>query len=142
VFSLTGLNGSVTVDGRTVTVKPGTSREGDGEATVLKADTIEGAVVWVGVGEGRFSVQYNLGPDRRTDSRGGAPEFLWIRFRLADKEWWDAMASAVMKAARRSSGTADETAAATPAAAVPVDALSAAPPSFDGWLNRTLGLDA
>ena len=138
MVSLTGLNGSITVDGRTVTIKRNAAASGQrgGTLTVLNADSIEAAVVWTGVGEGRFSLQYTAGGERASNPR--AAEFLWIRFKPADKEWWDAMASAVMRAARRSSRAADNPAANGTA---PVDAVPAAPPSFDGWLNRTLRLD-
>lgn len=137
VFSLTGLNGSIAVDGRTVTVKPESTGGRAGRPVVLTADSIEGAVVWTGVSESRFSLQYSTGPGRGSDPRPA--EFLWIRFTASDKEWWDAMASAVMKLARRSRHAGDDAATSGKA---PADAVSAAPPSFDGWLTRTLGLDA
>lgn len=135
MFSLAGLNGSIKVDGRTITVKHDAGH-GGGKPIVLTADAIDGAVVWTGLSESRFSLQYSTVREHRNDPRPA--EFLWIRFAAADKEWWDAMASAVMKAARRARTADDiETAGKAPAADAP-----AAPPSFDGWLNRTLGLDA
>lgn len=134
MFSLTGLNGSIAVDGRTVTVKHDAAG-GRGNPVVLTVDAIDGAVVWTGLGESRFSLQYTTGRDRGNEPRPA--EFLWIRFAAADKEWWDAMASAVMKAARRTRA-ADDVGAAGKASADD----AAAPPSFDGWLNRTLGLEA
>ena len=135
MFSLNGLNGSIKVDGRSVTVTPDSTGARGGKPVVLSASTIEGAVVWTGVDESRFSLQYSTGPDHGSGTRPA--EFLWIRFAASDKEWWDAMASAVMKLARRSRPGGEH---ATSGKA-PADAGSAAPPSFDGWLNRTLGLD-
>jgi hypothetical protein len=135
LLSLIGLDGSVTVDGRTVTVKRD-SGKGSAKPIVLTAESIMGAAVWTGVLTGQFSVHYNPGSPRGVDSP--PTEFLSVRFKPADKEWWDAMASTVIAVAgraHRSSGrpVADEAV---------TDATPAAPPSFDRWLNRTLGLDA
>jgi hypothetical protein len=134
LFSLTGLDGSVAVDGRTITVKRD-SGEGSGKPIVLAAESVRGAAVWTGVLTGQFSVHYSPGSPRGVD----APplEFLSVQFKAADKEWWDAMASAVIGAVSRSN----------PSTGGPVadkavtDAIPAAPPTFDRWLNRTLGLD-
>jgi hypothetical protein len=135
LLSLIGLDGSVAVDGKTITVKRG-SGKGSEKPIVLTAESIMGAAVWTGVLTGQFSLHYNPGSPTGVDSP--PTQFLSVRFKPADKEWWDAMASTVIAAASRahhSSGkpVADE---------VVADAIPAAPPTFDRWLNRTLGLDA
>lgn len=134
MLSLAGLDGSVAIDGRTITVKRG-SGEGSKKPIVLAAESVRGAAVWTGVLTGQFSVHYS--PNSR---RGVDPplEFLSIQFKPADKEWWDAMASAVMRAASR----ANPSTGAPATDKAPTDASPAAPPNFDRWLNRTLGLDA
>lgn len=166
MFNLTGLNGSVKVDGQTVTVK---SEELGAKPVVMAADSIGGVFVWTGVGAGQFAVQFKRS-GRGNDSV--ANEFAWIRFNSAHKEWWDAMASAIMnavhasgraggttpdKAAAKSGGkpaakaagkpagaaaakTTDKAATAADKAADSAEATS--PTSFDSWLTRTLGLDA
>jgi hypothetical protein len=135
LFSLTGLDGSVTIDGRIITVKRD-SGKGSERPVVLAAESIMGAAVWTGVLTGQFSVHYGAGSPRGVGSPPS--EFLSVQFKPADKEWWDAMASAIIKVVSRSNpGTS------RPVADKAVtDANPPAPPSFDRWLNRTLGLDA
>jgi hypothetical protein len=137
LFKLTGLTGSVTLDGGTITVKTD-SGKGAAKPVVLAVDSIKGAAVWTGVLGGQFSVHYSAGT-----ARGAAApvEFLSVPFKAADKEWWDAMAAAVMGAVRRTRSAAASPAAETAAAAAG-EAIPPAPPNFDSWLNRTLGLDA
>jgi hypothetical protein len=135
LLSLIGLDGSVAVDGRTITVKRD-SGKGSAKPIVLAAESIMGAAVWTGVLTGQFSLHYTPASPRGVDSP--PTEFLSVQFKPADKEWWDAMASAVIGAASRSSrGTGKPV-----ADKAVTDATPAAPPSFDRWLNRTLGLDA
>lgn len=135
LFSLTGLDGSVAIDGQTITVKRD-SGGGNEKPTVVVAKSVKGAAVWTGVLTGQFSVHYSPGSTQGAESP--PDKFLSVQFKAADKEWWDAMASAVMKVVARSK----------PAPVGPVadkavtDAVPAAPPTFDGWLNRTLGFDA
>lgn len=134
MFSLAGLDGSVAIDGRTITVKRD-SGEGSKKPIVLPADSVKGAAVWTGVLTGQFSVHYSPGSRRGVDS--SPLEFLSVQFKPADKEWWDAMASAIMRAVSRSNPSTGEPVAARAV----TDASPAAPPTFDRWLNRTLGLD-
>lgn len=137
MFSLAGLDGLITVDGRTVTLKPDLAAPGGkAEAIVVPADSIRAAVIWTGLSESRFGVQYSHGSDQKAGA--SALELMWVRFNNSEKEWWDAMASAVMKAARRA---APPDIASPDAAGTSADTRPTAPPSFDGWLNRTLGLD-
>lgn len=126
MFTLVGVDASVTVDGRTVTIKRA-SAGGDEQPITLTADSINGAAVWTGLLTGQFSVHYRDGSAANT--------FQSVQFRVADKEWWDAMASAVMDVVGRSTRgrSTDKT---------QVDAPPAAPPSFSNWLNRTVGFDA
>lgn len=137
MLSLIGLDGSVAIEGRTVTVKRDSGKKGQ-KPIVLSADSVLGAAVWTGALEGQFSVHYRYRP---ASSAGGDPasvEYVSVRFAPADKDWWDAMASTVMGVVRRS-GPATGARAADKAVA---DAIPAGTPSFDGWLNRTIGLEA
>jgi len=131
-LSLIGLDGSVAIEGRTITVK----RDSGQKPVVLSADSVLGAAVWTGALEGQFSVHY-----RPASSAGGDPasvEYVSVRFAAADKDWWDAMASTVMGVVRRSRPATGGRAADKAVA----DAIPAGTPSFDGWLNRTIGLEA
>ena len=132
MFSLTGLDGTVSVVGRTITVK-----RPSGETTVLAAESIVGAAVWTGVvSAAQFSLHYRRGPAAGIDATPA--EFLSVRFRAGEKEWWDAMASAVMAVVTRSVSGAPGRAADRESA----DAAPAAPATFDRWLNRTIGTEA
>ena len=132
MYKLTGLNGSVEIDDRTVIVK---SRSG-GESkppVVLAAGSVLGVAVWTKVGEGAFSIRYLPVTLPNTDARPA--EVLSVRFRAPAKEMWDAMASAIMEVVRGSQPTA-----AVPAVGKMEDAIPAALQSVGSWLSQTLGL--
>ena len=125
MFSLAGVDATVSVDGKTVTIKYKSAGKAEQPIT-LTADKILGAAVWTGLLTGQFSVHYTDG--------SATNQYRSVEFRVADKEWWDAMASAVIKAVARAqpktrSRTADK---------APADA----PPSFNNWLSRTVGYEA
>lgn len=128
LFALAGLDATVAVDGRTVTIKR-TSEKGARSITV-PAESIQGAAVWTGLRTGQFSVHYS---DKSHDVT-----YQSVRFKTADKEWWDAMATAILAAvARTIPATRNRSGDSTPA-----DSATATPPTFDNWLNRTVGYDA
>ena len=152
MFSLSGLDGSVAINGRTVTVKS------ESAAKVLTAESIRGAAVWTGVLTGQFSIHYVAAPHTAQGKESGAGagpgaatrvttsvEYVSVQFKAADKGFWDAMATAIMATARAAaSSTAAPSAAKQPADASPSPSPSpeATPPhGFDNWLNRTLGLE-
>lgn len=91
-LSLTGINGSVALNGQTVTVKT-IEDGGPARATAVRVGSVKGAAVWTGRIGGQFSLHYG-------SADGGADRFLSVRFKATDKEWWDAMAAAVMDVVR------------------------------------------
>jgi len=136
LFKLTGLNGSVAIDGRTVTV---TRHSGSGKAsekpTTLAAESIKGVSVWTGVTGGLFSVDCSTGASPGTSSPPA--EFLSVQFNAGHKEWWDAMAAAIMGVVRRpapgTGGTIADKAVA--------GATTTAPQSYVERLNQLPSLD-
>lgn len=142
MFNLSGLDGSVTINGRTVTVKH------DSATQALPAESIRGAAVWTGVLTGQFSVHYVAAPraarGKETAAGTGAGtrvEYVSVQFKAADKGFWDAMASAVMTAARAAASATTAPVVAKQVADAPPSPEAAPPHGFDNWLNRTLGLE-
>ena len=156
MFSLSGLDGSVAINGRTVTVKY------ESAAKVLTAESIRGAAVWTGVLTGQFSIHYVAAPHTAQGKESGAGagpgaatrvttsvEYVSVQFKAADKGFWDAMATAIMATARAAASSTAAPSAAPSAAKQPADASPSPSPSpeatpphgFDNWLNRTLGLE-
>ena len=142
MFNLSGLDGSVTINGRTVTVKH------DSATQTLPAESIRGAAVWTGVLTGQFSVHYVAAPRaaRGKETAAGAGtgtrvEYVSVQFKAADKGFWDAMASAVMTAARAAASATTAPVVAKQLADTPPSPEAAPPHGFDNWLNRTLGLE-
>jgi hypothetical protein len=107
VLNLIGIDGSVKLDGSTVTVK--SSGDG-GETVVLAAASVTGTSVRTGLLTNRFSVYFRPGTARFTGSSHGADsessECLVVTFRTGAKELWDAMSSMIMEAARNANATA------------------------------------
>ena len=134
MYKLTGLNGSVEIDDRTIIVK---SRSGGESKTpvVLAAASVLGVAVWTKVGEGAFNIRYLPPVLPNTDAQPA--EILSIRFRAPAKEMWDAMASAIMEVVRSSQPGASTSAVGK----VIEDAIPAALQSVGGWLSQTLGLN-
>lgn len=149
MFSLSGLDGSVTINGRTVTVKR------ESVAKVLAVESIRGAAVWTGVLTGQFSVHYVPVPRAARDGETGvgtgagvgtrvaasSVEYISVQFKAADKDFWDAMASAIMTAARTAASSTAAPAVAKQPADAPPSPEATPPHGFDNWLNRTLGLE-
>ncbi len=162
MFSLSGLDGSVAINGRTVTVK------NESATKVLTAESIRGAAVWTGVLTGQFSIHYVAAPHTAQGKESGAGarvgagagaatrvtasvEYVSVQFKAADKGFWDAMATTIMATARAAASSTAAPSAAPAAAKQPADASpspspspsseATPPPGFDNWLNRTLGLE-
>ena len=142
MFSLSGLDGSVAINGRTVTVKH------ESVSKVLAAESIRGTAVWTGVLTGQFSVHYVAAPRaaRGKETAAGAGtgtrvEYVSVQFKAADKDFWDAMAAAIMTAARAAASAAAAPAIAKQPTDAPPSPEAAPPHGFDNWLNRTLGLE-
>ena len=134
MFKLTGINGSVEIDDRIIIVRSGSGEEGK-TPVVLAAGSIQNVAVWTKVSEGEFSIKYLPAALPNADERPA--EILTVRFRAPAKEWWDAMASAIMAAVRKS-----QPATAAPVAGKVVeDAVPAALQAVGNWLSKTLGLD-
>ncbi|MBR7835057.1 hypothetical protein KDL01_17410 [Actinospica durhamensis] len=159
-FKLTGHDGSVAIDGQTITV---THDLGEQSASpiVLDAKSISGVTVHLEPTQGQFTIHYL--PDSSPEDDAPPAELLTIRFGAGAKEWWDAMTSSVMvavrkaraaqttataaKAAKAAENAKAAKAAETAKAAKPAEAKE--PSAADshvvgaqavaGWLSRTLG---
>lgn len=135
LLSLNGVDGRVTLDGRTVKIQQISGGE-SGAPVVLTVESIMGVAVWTGVLTAQFSVHYSTAAAL---SMGTPPDqSLSVGFDPADKQWWDAMASSIMRAVSRAKPAPGRRAADKATA----DAIHGAPSNFDTWLNRTLGLHA
>jgi hypothetical protein len=106
VLNLVSKDGSVGIDGGTVTVKT----NGTGETVVLTAASVTATSVRVGLLENEFSVFYRPGTARFAGSPQDAGpariECLTVAFRSGAKELWDALSTMIMEAARSANATA------------------------------------
>lgn len=148
-FKLTGGDGSVAIDGQVITV---TRKFGEqaGKPILLAAQSISGVTVHLEPAQGRFTLHYL--PDSSPDADAPPAELLTIQFAVGAKEWWDAMATSIMSAVRKSAlssaKTAGESAEKPAAGSVHesveaelslAEAFPAAVQIVAGWVNRVLG---
>ncbi len=138
-LKLTGHDGSVAIDGQTITVTHDLGEQSGGPI-VLDARSISGVTVHLEPTQGQFTLHYL--PVSSPEADAPPAEMLTVRFGVGAKEWWDAMASTVMAAVRRSRASQ---AAASAAKAAEAEQQPTADPrlvgaqAVAGWLSRTLG---